>query len=96
MLQNVETDASIVVDVRVKHLRKELDFRRFVGVVLGKLENQLEDASLPDRVFRPEDEGFPLEERVVNRGGLQCVLCVVFLHLLQILEKTTLGIRLHF
>ena len=60
MLQDVQTDAAIGVDVRVKHFGQELDFRRLVRIIFTELHGQVEAATLPDGVVRAKDHGIPV------------------------------------
>ena len=64
MGQDVEADASVVVNIRVEHISDESDFWWLVRVVFSELDNQIEDTSLPNAIVWPKDDCLPLEERV--------------------------------
>lgn len=51
-LQNVKTDAAIIVDVRMEQLGDELDDGRFVRVVLGEEEREFEGSTFPWGIIR--------------------------------------------
>lgn len=44
-LENVEADATLVIDVRVVHLGHKLDFGRLERVVAGELNVELKDST---------------------------------------------------
>ena len=95
MGENVQAYASIVVNVWMEHFRHEANFRSFIWVVLVELDDQIEDSALPNGIIWPENDGFPLEEGVPGWRGLNAVLGIVVVHLLQVLEKSALCVRTH-
>ena len=89
MLQDVQAYRAVRVYVRVEHFGEELDFRRFIGVLLGKFYGQVETAPVPDCVFGAENHGLPVEQRVAAWRRLDALLRCVFMHLLQVLEQAS-------
>ena len=68
ILQDVQTDTSIGVNVRVIHLRLELALRGLEGVVGRELDVQEEDTALVGGVSGTHDHGLPVEHVVVIDG----------------------------
>lgn len=54
--------------VRMKHLGRESNARRLVGVLLGKCHFELVDAALPRRLVRSDDRRIPHHNVGVGRG----------------------------
>ena len=54
--------------VRMKHLGRESNARRLVGVLLGKCHFELVDAALPRRLVRSNDRRIPQHNVGVGRG----------------------------
>ena len=92
MLQDVQTDAPVSVDVRVEHLGQEFHLGGFVRVVLCECDGQVENATFPNGVFWPEDDRFPVEERITARCRLDRLLSCILMHLLQVLQKASLSV----
>ena len=59
VLQNIQANRPVRVYVRMEHLRRKLHRRRFVRVLLGKLQRQFKRAAFPRRVFGPEHDRVP-------------------------------------
>ena len=95
MRQNVQTNASIVVNIWVEHFRHEANLRSFIWIVFVELDDQIEDSALPNRVVWSKNDCFPLEERVAAWSGLDALLRVIVMHLLQVLEKSAFCVRTH-
>lgn len=55
----IEADPTVIVDVRVEHLCKELDLRWFCRVLLRELEFQLKQTSIPCCSLRALDKSCP-------------------------------------
>ena len=95
MLQDVQADATVRVNVRVEHLREELDFRCLVRVLFCKFDGQVEAAAFPDGVVGPENNGVPVEKRVARWRRLDALMGCVLVHALKVLEQASLGVRTH-
>ena len=95
VLKDVEANAAIRVDIRVEHLRQELHFGCLVRVLLRELNRQVEAAAVPNGILGPKNYRLPVEERVTARCGLDGLLGRVFMHFLQVFQKTSFRVRTH-
>lgn len=68
VLQDIQAQLPGGVDVRVKHLRDELDAGRLVGILLLKVHHQAEGSVLERSIGRSDDDGVPSHNIVANRG----------------------------
>ena len=82
MLQYIKANAAIGVNVRVKHLGKELNLRGLVWVVLCKLNRQVKAPTVPNRVFWTEDDSLPVVERIAWGCSLDALLGGILMHFL--------------
>jgi hypothetical protein len=69
----------------MKHFALKNHVRSLVRVVLSELKLQLEKTSLPWGTFDALDDGFPLEEVVLQRGSANSFV-VLFFYFLEIFE----------
>lgn len=69
----------------MEHFALEYYVRSLVRVLLGELKLQLEKTPFPWSSLNALDNGFPLEEVVLQRGGADS-LVVLFFDFLQIFE----------
>ena len=62
MLQYVKTDATIGVDIRMKHFCNELHFRCLIRVLVSELDDQIKATAFPDGVLGPKYYSLPMVE----------------------------------
>jgi len=61
-LQNIKTDATSCVDIRMKDFGAEGDNRRLERILGGEVDAEAEDTAVIGRVLGTEDHRLPLEE----------------------------------
>ena len=82
-MRTVEADGTVGIDVRMEHLRDELDGGRLVRVLFRELQGQLERPILPRRLFWPKDDCVPVHD-VIVQGGPVDTLGWICLHALEV------------
>ena len=95
MLQNVQTNRTVCVNIWMEHFSEELDFRCFIRVFLCELNSEVETSAIPNGIIRTENDGFPVEQAIAARCGLNRLRGRVLVHFLQVFEKTSLRVRTH-
>ena len=95
MLQNVQTNRTIRVNVRMEHFSQEFDFRCFIRVFLCELNSELKTSAIPNGIIWTENDGLPVEQAIAARCGLNRLRGRVLVHFLQVFEKTSLRVRTH-
>jgi len=67
--QNVQTNATVAIDVRMINSRSESDFRRFKRIIGRKMNGEKEDATLVRTVRRSHDRRLPMKQIVSDWTG---------------------------
>jgi len=65
VLQDIQANASISINVWMKHPWNKPNNRGFVRIILGEVKSQLESTSIPWSVLRSKDESIPMHDIVI-------------------------------
>jgi len=91
MLKDVKANVTVLVDIRVIYLGQELDSWGPKGIVRGKMQREVEDATGIWSVIRPDDRGLPLKEIFFVHRAPTGVLRGFCDHLFQLLLQAFVG-----
>lgn len=69
VLQDIQTDLTIVVDVRMEHFCQKSNLWRLVRIIFRKLEHQFEGSTLPWRVVGSKDNSLPHHNVGIHGGA---------------------------
>ena len=94
VLQNIQTDATVGVNVGVVDLCGEVDLRGFEGVVRGEVDVQEEDTSLEWALLGAHDCGGPVK-KVIPSGSSRARHRRVLLEVLQFFVDPSQGLLSH-